>query len=220
MISGLVKSPGEGNGNPLQYSCLESPMDRGAWQATVHGVTRVGHDLATKPPPTHCQARSQKTGMSRATRLWIRPSTTGRQGEPELEGGNCGPREASYTKLQADFVANQDFLGFLMVNILQDGHSQRSASQKRESTSAIHPENLSSWDRGGDKPQPSTGGDYTHQGPGHLSCLDLGQAQNAGPTKSAPLWGTQEPEPERLRPGKCMQTRARIRQFLAEQPRV
>ena len=38
------------NGNPLQYSCLENPMDRGAWQATVHGDTRVGHDLATKPP--------------------------------------------------------------------------------------------------------------------------------------------------------------------------
>ena len=36
---------------PLQYSCLENPIDRGAWQATVHGVTRVGHDLVTKPPP-------------------------------------------------------------------------------------------------------------------------------------------------------------------------
>ena len=33
------RSPGEGNGNPLQYSCLENPMDRGAWQATVHGAT-------------------------------------------------------------------------------------------------------------------------------------------------------------------------------------
>ena len=44
-------SPGEGNGNPLQYSCLENPMDRGAWQAIVHWVVRVGHDLATKPPP-------------------------------------------------------------------------------------------------------------------------------------------------------------------------
>ena len=42
--------PGEGNDNPFQYSCLENPMDRGAWQATVHGVARVGHDLATKPP--------------------------------------------------------------------------------------------------------------------------------------------------------------------------
>ena len=50
-IPGSGRSPGEGNGNPLQYSCLENPMDRGAWWATVHGVTRVGHDLATKPPP-------------------------------------------------------------------------------------------------------------------------------------------------------------------------
>ena len=41
---------GEGNGNPLQYSCLENPMDRGTWQAEVHGVSRIGHDLATKPP--------------------------------------------------------------------------------------------------------------------------------------------------------------------------
>ena len=47
----LTVQTGEGNGNPLQYSCLEYPMDRGAWRATVHGVARVGHDLATKPPP-------------------------------------------------------------------------------------------------------------------------------------------------------------------------
>ena len=49
-IAGLGRSPGEGNDNPLQYSCLENPMDRGAWWATVHGVARVGHDLVTKPP--------------------------------------------------------------------------------------------------------------------------------------------------------------------------
>ena len=51
LIPGSGRSPGEGNGNPLQYSCLENSMDRGAWWATVHGVARVGHDLATKPPP-------------------------------------------------------------------------------------------------------------------------------------------------------------------------
>ena len=34
------RSPGEGNGNPFQYSCLENPMDRGAWRATVHGVKK------------------------------------------------------------------------------------------------------------------------------------------------------------------------------------
>ena len=47
-IPGSGRSPGEEKGNPLQYSCLENPMDRGVWQATVHGVTRVGHDLVTK----------------------------------------------------------------------------------------------------------------------------------------------------------------------------
>ena len=39
LIPGLGRSPGVGSGNPLQYSCLENPMDRGAWLATVHGVT-------------------------------------------------------------------------------------------------------------------------------------------------------------------------------------
>ena len=39
-IPGSGRSPGEGNGNPLQYSCLENSMDGGAWQAIVHGVTK------------------------------------------------------------------------------------------------------------------------------------------------------------------------------------
>ena len=46
-IPGSGRSP-EGNGNPLQYSCLGNPMDRGAWWATVHEVARVGHNLVTK----------------------------------------------------------------------------------------------------------------------------------------------------------------------------
>ena len=44
LIPGLRRSPGEGNGTPLQYSCLENPMDGGAWWATVHGMQRVGHN--------------------------------------------------------------------------------------------------------------------------------------------------------------------------------
>ena len=40
LIPGLARSPGEENGNPLQYSCLANPMDRGAWWATVHGVAK------------------------------------------------------------------------------------------------------------------------------------------------------------------------------------
>ena len=45
LTPGSGRSPREGNVNPLQYSCLENPMDRGAWQATDHGIERVGHDL-------------------------------------------------------------------------------------------------------------------------------------------------------------------------------
>ena len=43
-IPGSGRSPGEGNNNPLQYSCLENPMDGGAWWTTVYGLQKVGHD--------------------------------------------------------------------------------------------------------------------------------------------------------------------------------
>ena len=49
LIPGLERSPGEENGNLLQNSYLENPMNRRAWWAIVHGVTRVGHNLVTKP---------------------------------------------------------------------------------------------------------------------------------------------------------------------------
>ena len=45
-IPGSGRSPGEGNGYPLQYSCLENPKDRGAWRATVHGVTKSQTELS------------------------------------------------------------------------------------------------------------------------------------------------------------------------------
>ena len=40
LVPGLVRSPEEGNGNPLQYSCLGNPKDKGAWRAAVHGITK------------------------------------------------------------------------------------------------------------------------------------------------------------------------------------
>ena len=115
-------------------------------------------------------------------------------------------------------VANQDFLGFWTVDIHQEGCSQRSAPQKRHTAHLkrahpLPPRKLSCWDRGGDKTHPSTWRDCTHHAPGRLSCSDLGRAQNTGPTESVPLWSTREPEPERLRPGKCTHTRAHLRQF-------
>ena len=45
-IPGSGRCPGEGNGNPLQYSGLENPMDRGAWRATIHGVTKSQTQLS------------------------------------------------------------------------------------------------------------------------------------------------------------------------------
>ena len=63
LIPGSGRSPGEGNGNPLQYSCLENSMDTGAWQALVPGLTRVGHNLVTKPP-------QQQTSRCKSLALW------------------------------------------------------------------------------------------------------------------------------------------------------
>ena len=51
-MPGVGGSPGEGNGNLLQYFCLENPMGREAWQATVHGITRVRHNLEIKQQQT------------------------------------------------------------------------------------------------------------------------------------------------------------------------
>ena len=54
-IPGLGRPPGEGNVNPIQYSCLGNPKDRGAWQATVHGVTKkLKYDLPTKQKNNIC----------------------------------------------------------------------------------------------------------------------------------------------------------------------
>ena len=54
LIPGLGRAPGEGNGNPLQYLCLENLKDREAWWATVHGITRVTHDLVTEQRKFTC----------------------------------------------------------------------------------------------------------------------------------------------------------------------
>ena len=60
LIPGLGRSSGEGNGNPLQYSCLENPMNRGAWQATVHRVllswTQPSNGTHTHKQSKHCKA--------------------------------------------------------------------------------------------------------------------------------------------------------------------
>ena len=63
------RSPGEGNGNPLQYSCLENPMDRGAWEAAVHEVTKSRTQLSDFTSPLRRQAiiNVDKDGEKRKT---------------------------------------------------------------------------------------------------------------------------------------------------------
>ena len=81
LIPGLGRAPGKGNGNPLQYSCLGNPMDRGAWQAIVHGFTKHWTRLSTHTCislDTTGKARSMEHNLGtagiRATRtfgFWI-----------------------------------------------------------------------------------------------------------------------------------------------------
>ena len=66
-ILGSGRRPGGGNGNPLQYSSLENPMDGGAWQATVHGVTKYRTPL--KRLSTHMQALWEALGLNEVLRV-------------------------------------------------------------------------------------------------------------------------------------------------------
>ena len=63
LIPGLGRSPGGGNGNPLQYSCLKNPMDRGAWWATVQRVSKNWTRLSNSPPKTDLIKQDQVTGL-------------------------------------------------------------------------------------------------------------------------------------------------------------
>ena len=76
-IPGSERSPGEGNGNPLQYSCLENPMDQGAWWATVHGVAKSRtwlsdftsiHALQEKNPANKTTSRLITVLLNKANR--------------------------------------------------------------------------------------------------------------------------------------------------------
>ena len=73
-IPGLGRFPREGNGNPLQYSCLENPMDRGAWRASVHGVTKSRKRLSDFTHTLTCAgAHGVKMGYSWSFPMHICP---------------------------------------------------------------------------------------------------------------------------------------------------
>ena len=142
------------------------------------------------------------------------------------QGANLAPEMASSTKQQADpqlLTKSSWDPGWLSARrVAARDQLPRGDTQDTYLRQCSHfaPRKPSGWDRGGDKTHPSPGADCTHQAPGHISCSNLGRAQNTGPNESVPSWSTQEPESEQLSPGTYMQTRARLRQFQAEKLRA
>ena len=74
-VPGLGRSPGEGNGNPLQYSCLENPMDRGAWWAAVHGVAKSRTRLSDFTFPFHFPALEKEMATHFIILAWRIPGS-------------------------------------------------------------------------------------------------------------------------------------------------
>ena len=74
-IPGSGRSPGEGNGNPLQYSCLENPMKGEAWSAAVHGVAKSRTRLSDFTFPFHFSALEKEMAIHSSTIAWKIPWT-------------------------------------------------------------------------------------------------------------------------------------------------
>ena len=70
-----LTSIAQGNGTPLQYSCLENPMDRGAWQAAVHGVVKSQTQLRDFTFPFHFHALEKEMATHSSVLAWIIPGT-------------------------------------------------------------------------------------------------------------------------------------------------
>ena len=120
-------------------------------------------------------------------------------------------RKQAITTPERHYVPNCKQASLLTKTSWGSGES----SSAWEGALVVHPENQAA--RMGETISRS---DHTRQTPHHLSCSDLGRAQNAGPTESALLRTTRVPEPKRLKSGRCMQPRASLRRFPAEQPRA
>ena len=86
----LDHSPGEGNGTPLQYSCLENPMDGGAWKAAVHGVTEGQTQLSNFPFTFHFHALEKEMATHSSVLAWRIPGTGEPGGLPSMGSHRVG----------------------------------------------------------------------------------------------------------------------------------
>ena len=80
----------EGNGNPLQYSCLENPMDGGAWQAAVHGVAKSQTRLSNFTFTFHFNALEKEMATHSSVLAWRIPGTAGPGGLPSMGSHRVG----------------------------------------------------------------------------------------------------------------------------------
>ena len=89
-IPGLGRCPGEGNGNPLQYSCLENPMDGGVWWAAVHGVAKSWTWLSDFTFPFHFHALEKEMAPHSSVLSWRIPGTGESGGLPSMGSHRVG----------------------------------------------------------------------------------------------------------------------------------
>ena len=89
-IPGSGRSPGEGNGNPLQYSCLENPMHGGAWQATVHRVSKSPTGLSDFTFTFHFHALEKEMATHSSVLAWRIPGTGEPGGLPSMGSHRVG----------------------------------------------------------------------------------------------------------------------------------
>ena len=89
-IPGLGRSPGEGNGNPLQYSCLENSMDRGAWWVAVHGVAKSRTRLSDFIFSFHFHALEKEMATHSSVLAWRIPGTGEPGGLPSMGSHRVG----------------------------------------------------------------------------------------------------------------------------------
>ena len=87
---GLTQKTGEGNGNPLQYSCLENPMDGGAWWAAVHGVAKSQTRLSDFTFTFHFRALEEEMATHSSVLAWRIPGTVGPGGLLSMSSHRVG----------------------------------------------------------------------------------------------------------------------------------
>ena len=90
LIPGLGRSTGGGHGNPLQYSCLENPMDRGAWQAAVHEVAKSRTRLSNFPFDFHFHALEKEMATHSSILAWRIPGMGEPGGLPSMGSHRVG----------------------------------------------------------------------------------------------------------------------------------